>query len=509
MQRSSRFLAAVGSGYAVVFATAFLSFISIPVALAHLGREGLGVAATIILINSFGQVFQFGVGPSMARFVVDCVQAAESGRLASLLKLGLVVGVVQAIVLSLIVWATVSWLSAVFNIPTGFAEQFHSTVTASLLAVAFGFLFSPIQQLLYANQRIDLLNYTSIGTQALSTAVLLMCLVGDLQIYSYAISAWVQVATSAFLAVYFAKTLRILPKLAGQPTDWSILPSLARFSGNVMVASLGLQLIAIAPSLVINRILGAAAMGDWTVGTKLIQLGAQLTGRIPNAAEPTLWEIFARGDRSQCRLRLRHTAQIASSIALLTGATILSINANFVALWSNGKVVWPWTNDLLGAGYIAASAVAATWCMLPGITKRLGRMKYIYPAEGMMILGLLMVPFLVTSLAVVLGGMLTSLILLRLSYGAIRATTDLNESIATLVNALRGTLLFGLAVLPAAVIVRFSLQSNTSWLILMTSALAALFVYLAMAYYIALPPDLRRQSRQLIVSSIKRMRATI
>ena len=507
MERSRRFIAAVGSGYAVVVATALFNLVSVPMALAHLGREGLGVAATILLINSFGQVLQLGVGPSIARFVVDCVHEADRNRLGSLLKLGIVVGLAQTVVLSLIAWSGVGWLSAVFSIPPNFTSQFQSTLTASLLAVAFGFLFVPIHQLLYAGQRIDLVNYISIGTQGLSTATLLLCLSMDLEIHSYAIAVWVQVVAGTILAVYFSRKLGILPKLIGCPTDWSTLPSLARFSGNVMVASLGLQLIAIAPALVINRILGAASMGDWTVGTRLIQLGAQLTARIPNAAEPTLWEIFAKGDKSQCALRLTHTAQIATTIGILTGAVVLAANGNFVNLWSNGKVAWPLINDAMGAGIIIVSSLAATLCMLPGITKRLGQMKYIYPSEGLVILGLLCVPYLVTDLAAVLFAMLTSLVLVRLSYGLSRASNDLNESLLTVINSLRGPILFGLAALPTALLARVVLLDNTSWLVLIACTFTGVVFYAGLAYVISLPQDLKDQMRNFVASAIKSMRS--
>lgn len=508
MERSKRFIAAVGSGYAVVVATAIYSLVSVPMALTYLGREGLGVATTVLLINAFGQVLQFGVGPSLARFVVDCLQEAHPKRLGALLKLGMVVGVAQAAVLSLIALSGVGWLSLVFSIPETFSAQFQSTLTASLLAVAFGFLFVPIHQLLYAGQRIDLVNYISIGTQGLSTAVLLFCLSGNLQIHSYAVAVWVQTISGTVLAVYFSRKLGILPKLGGCPTDWSTLPKLARFSGNVMVASLGLQVIAIAPALVINRILGAASMGDWAVGTRLMQLGAQLTGRIPNAAEPTLWEIFAKGDKSRCAVRLRHTAQIATTIGVLTGAMVLATNGNFVKLWSNTKVSWPMINDAMGACIIIVSALAATLCMLPGITKHLGRMRYIYPAEGLIVLGLLCIPNVVTALDAVLAAMLASMLVVRLSYGVIRAMNDLNESLKTLVKSMSGPILFGLVAFPTALLVRLVLTDNASWLVLVACTLVGLVFNAGLAYTISLPQELKEETRQFIASKFNTMRRT-
>jgi hypothetical protein len=192
----------------------------------------------------------------------------------------------------------------------------------------------------------------------------------------------------------------------------------------------------------------------------------------------------------------------------LTGAVVLAANGNFVNLWSNGKVSWPLINDAVGAGIIIVSALAATLCMLPGITKRLGRMKYIYPAEGLMILGLLCVPYIVTDLAAVLFAMLTSLVVVRLSYGVSRAMNDLKESLTTLVNSLRGPILFGLAALPTALLVRAVLTDNTSWLVLIACTFAGVVFYAGLAYFISLPQDLKDQTRQLVVSKINRMRGT-
>jgi O-antigen/teichoic acid export membrane protein len=437
----------------------------------------------------------------MARFIADCQGGASQSRLGSLLKLGMVIGVVQAIVLALFALLAAGWLSAAFSIPPSFAQQFQSALTGSLLAVALGFVFTPIYQLLYASQRIDLINYVSIGTQALSTGVLVACLLRGFQIHSYALAAWAQTVSATLVVLYLARRLGILPRLAGCPTDWATLPSLARFSGNVMMASFGLQLIAIAPAIVINRLLGAAAMGDWAVGTKLIQLGAQLTCRIPNAAEPTLWELFAKGDKSQCSIRLCQTAQIASTVAILTAATLLSVNGNFVMLWSGSRVWWPWINDAMGAGIIVVSALAATWCMLPGITKKLGRMRYIYPAEGFFILGLLAVPAYVTGLASVLLAMLGSMLLTRSIYGLVRMKSDLDKPIAATLSSLRGPFVLAILVLPLAFGARMLLEGNTSWAALAASAAAGIAIYAGLAYAIAIPKDVKLHLHRFLSST--------
>lgn len=507
MERSRRFISSVGSGYASVVASAILSLVSIPLALSHLGREGFGVASTIIQIGVFSQVLQLGVGPSVARFIVDFKNSHDPTRLGSFIKTALIIGLVQAVVLLALAFLCPPVLAMVFSIPSGYVVQFKFTVLMVLCASAVGLALNPFHQLLYANQRIDLINYTTIASQGLATAALVIGLWHGLLLRSYVLAAWVGSLSAAAMVISYSLWYRLCPPLRGLAPDWGILPSLLRFSGNVMLASIGLQLIAIAPAVVINRLLGAAAMGDWSVGTKLLQLGMQLTNRVSNAAEPTLWDIFARGQKQWCCSRLKQTMQVSAVVASVIGAIVLSLNGNFVFLWSGGRVSWSWVNDLLGACLLFISALAATWCMLPGITKQLGRMRLIYPAEGLLILALLLVPVLVTDAAAVLGGMLASMALVRLSYGAARCKSDLGESVEQLVVSVRRPLLFWLSLLPLAFATRYILAGNTRWPIMILGAVAITLLFGGLAYAFGISASTKSEARGFFSGKLRSPKA--
>jgi len=498
VDRSKRFLSAVGSGYAAVVATSLLAFVSVPIALSYLGREGFGVAATIIQIGAFTQILQFGVGPSVARFIVDYKNAGDADRTGSFVKMVFVISFVQGLLVVAVALMATGWLGAVFEIPDEHLSEFRSVLTLGLLAVAVSFVFNPVQQLLYANQRIDLINYSTIASQACGTAVLVVALMNNFGLLSYAVAGWATTSTGVVFSYIMASKIQALPRMGGLKPDWKALPELVRFSGNVMMATIGLQLIAIAPAIVINRLLGAAAMGDWSVGTKLMQLGLQLTGRVSNAAEPTLWENYAAGQKHSCSERIGLTAQLATLTAGVIGALILSLNGNFVMLWSGGLVAWPWQNDLVSAGLLIAAAMAGTWCMLPGITKRLGSMRFIYPIEGLLILSLLLVPSLVTSLLVILMGMLASLAICRLAYGMARITKDLNQSVRTVAMSITVPVLFWIGMLPIALGVRALLSNNASWIILMIIAAASSIFFIAAAYFLATPERAKIAARELV-----------
>lgn len=411
------------------------------------------------------------------------------------MKIALIIGLVQGLILLALAFAAPPFLATIFRIPSAYLEQFRFVVFMVLCTSALGLALNSFHQLLYANQRIDLINYTAIASQILGTAALVIGLWAGLSLHSYVVAAWVGSFSAAAMAVFWSIRHGLLPSLRGLAPDWAVLPSLLRFSGNVMLASIGLQLIAIAPAVVINRLLGAAAMGDWSVGTKLLQLGMQLTNRVSNAAEPTLWEIYARGQKQRCCFRLQQTTQISAVVAAVIGAFVLALNGNFVFLWTGGRVSWPWVNDLIGACLLFVAAMAATWCMLPGITKQLGRMRFVYPTEGLLIFAMLLVPALVTDAATVLSGMLASMGLCRLSYGAARCRSDLGESVGRLIVSVRRPLLFWAGLLPIAVAVRYIMEENTHWPLMVLGALAVTLFFGGLAYTFGLSESTKLEAR--------------
>lgn len=498
MKRSKRFASAVGSGYASVVALSLFSLISIPIAVHFLGREGFGVAATIVQITAFSQVLQLGVGPSVSRFIVDYRSSADARQFGSFVKTAFAIGAVQGGLLLCIAWSGSEFLSAAFKIPQSFHTSFTQVIFLTLCASAVGLLFNPAQQLLYASQRIDIINYISILAQGIATLVLVAGLVGGQGLVSYAIAAWVGSITNALALVVTTKSLRLMPAMQGLPVDLRILPSLARFSGNVMMVSLGIQLTSIAPAIVINRILGSAAMADWTVGTRLLQLGLQLTTRIPNATEPTLWEIYANQQISWVTVRLKQTLQIAGAVAAVISGVLLSLNGNFVNLWSGARVSWSWQYDFLGAAILLVAALAATWCMLPGITKSLGMIRYVYLGEAVGILSLLAIPSAVTSPAGVLLALLVSMLIVRLSYGIVRAHRDLGQPYSAIgMSALR-PLLTWIAIMPIALAARYLLQDNRDWFALVLWSLASAAACGLLAYAVGIPARTKSELRELL-----------
>jgi O-antigen/teichoic acid export membrane protein len=498
MERSKRFFNAVASGYASVVVLSLLNLVSVPFALWALGREGFGVAATVLQIMAFSQVLQMGVGPSVARFIVDYNCQDDDRRLASFVKTAFFIGLCQGALLLVLALLFTSQLGQLFNIPGDFRVRFEVVVFWCLTSSALSIALNPVQQLLYASQRMDVINYIAIATQTSGTAVLVVLFWLGHGLFSYVVCAWVVTLSGAALAWVWCGRLGLMPSLRGAPLDLAAIVPLGRFSASVMMISLGLQVIAIAPAVVINRLLGVGAMGDWSIGTKLLQLGQQLVGRISNAAEPTLWDIYSRGDKARCRARLVQTSWLAATMGTFLGALLVSLNGNFVRLWSGGLVSWPMVNDLLGAALLWVTAFSATWSMLPGITKRLRNARFVPVLEGLLVLALLIAPSVTTRLAVVLAGMLASMVFVRFAYGALRMVRDLDETPATLLRLIFRPFAFWVAAMLVALAVRSSVGDNSAWLVLIFWGALCCAVYAVMAYLLALTSAMKYELLRVI-----------
>jgi hypothetical protein len=128
-------------------------------------------------------------------------------------------------------------------------------------------------------------------------------------------------------------------------------------------------------------------------------------------------------------------------------------------------------------------------------------MRYIYPAEGFFILGLLAVPAYVTSLASVLLAMLGSMLLTRSIYGLVRMKSDLDKPIAATLSSLRGPFVLAIVVLPLAFGARMLLEGNTSWAALAASSAAGIAIYAGLAYAIAIPKDVKLHLHRFLSST--------
>lgn len=426
MTRTRRFADAIWSGYALTAITSVLNLITIPIALAVLGKEAFGLWSAVLQVTTLAAVFDMGLGPSLARFVTDYKDQPEKGEYGQFVKSVLVVGWLQTALFGIASAVAVPLLPGMMSIPAEQARLFKLLVAVQLGTTALGFPLRVFSQLLYANQLLATLNSLAILGTSLYAIVLVVGLHSGMGIYSYLAASWASFLIIQISTVVLAYRRGLVPEFRNAPVSFRILKPLASFSSQVLLIVVGLQLIAFAPTLLITRKLGLAALADWTVGTRLAMLGWQLVTRITGSSEPIFWEMFSRGEVARLRSRLLDLGRLAGSMAALLGGGVVAVNAPFVALWTQSRVQWWSGADVLLFLWIVVFAAASVFNMVPGITKRVGSMKYVYVLEGLAMVALAYMPFPPIrrewQVAMVL---VAAVAVFRFPYGVARACKDL------------------------------------------------------------------------------------
>jgi O-antigen/teichoic acid export membrane protein len=262
-----------------------------------------------------------------------------------------------------------------------------------------------------------------------NASVLLLGLWRGWGVLSYAAGAWSGFVVQQVCIATLLRRTGFVPRLGGAVFSWRLLKPLAAFAGNVFFISLGTQMIAMAPTVLISRgQLGLQALSDWTVGTRLFGLGQQLVQRVPVASEAAFWEMQVRQEFDRLRERFGTVARMGAVVASFIGGGLVAVNRTFVELWSKGQVSWTLELDCLCAFWLLAVTLSVTWNMVPGIVKRLGAMKYFYFGEGCLVMTPGWLAVRLPHLQWIPGILIFSICACRIVHGATRVCNDLGVS---------------------------------------------------------------------------------
>ena len=503
MTRSRNFFHGVWSGYVTTIVVSAISLLTIPIALSVLGKTTFALWSAVLQVTNFTNILDLGLGASLGRFIIDYKDHHDRKAYSQFLKSVFFLGALQGLLFALCALLMMPYLPALMGIPPDKSAQFKVLLILQSGVIALGFPLRPLGQLLHANQQFAWFNSANSVAALVNGALLLLGLRAGWGVYAYVVATW-----AAFVVVqlgygFCVAKNRLLPPLLGARVSLKSLKPLAVFSSNVFVIGLGLKLIDFAPTLLITRKLGIQALADWTVGTRLVLFVSQLIFRIHNSSEPIFWEMFARKEFPRLRQRLLDLVIISGLAAALFGAGIVAINPPFIRYWTSNRVQWQTSADVVLVVWVAALTASAIFNTIPGTTKRLGAMKYVYVFEGLLVVSLAFLPVLHWHFHwQVALAMLICVAGFRLPYGMWRTWKDLQIPALVLLN----TLARCGAVLLTLLAIALALRGATASLkplaqVGINGALYGL-LSLAVVFFLGLPPELKQRARQIFRSWI-------
>jgi O-antigen/teichoic acid export membrane protein len=502
MKRAKNFFHGIWSGYVAVGVASLLNLLTVPIALAILGKSAFGLWSAVMQLTTFTNIFDLGLGPSLARLITDYKDHKEPKAYSVFLKSIFFIGLFQALFFSVAALGLIGYIPSLMNIPAEDSQLFQKLVLLQLATVALTFPLRPFGQLLYGHQQIAWINACATVATIVNACVFLLGLHLGWGLYSCVVAAWAAFLTQQAGTIYYVFKLRLLPRLSGATISLKSLKPLTALAGNVFVIVIGLQLISFAPTLLVSRKLGLQALADWTVGTKLVLFVWQLVQRTSNSSEPIFWEMFTRQEVQLLRQRLLDVTMLVAMVSAVLGAGLVAVNAPFVGFWTSQRVHWQTASDVVMAVWATVSIGAVVFNMVPGMTKQLGAMKFVYVFEGALVAGLAYVPAfpLKTAWQVALV-LLLGVSIFRLPYGLYRAWRDLRFPAGVLSGVIARVASVALLLLAIALLLRKATSSLTPLMQIAINALVYGLIALPVAYGLGLPLE----PRQRIVHTLQRV----
>ena len=383
MSRLKNFSRNVTTSYLQLGVNVVYSLVSVPLILHWLSKSEFGLWAVLVQLMSYIGLVDLGINQAIARFLVDHKDRRGEGEYGALVKTSALVSSIQGLIVLAVVTLGSPLLAAMMKIPAEYQKTFVDLMRIQGLIAAFTFCTNPLGIMLYAHQRMDIVNRVSIFGMMASLGLLVLFLVEACGIYSFIYANAITAAISPVYLFWQCRRLGFLPH-AGEwgNVSWRQFKEVFLYGKDVFMMNVGIQLITASQVIIVSYVLGLEAAAAWTVGTRVFLLMRQLVFQPINAASAGLCEMLTRNETEWLRHRFKNLVVLTASLGAYLGVAFALCNSLFVNVWTDGKITWLPLNDVLLGLWIFIASIQTTHTSFLFITKQIGGMRYVYFVEG-------------------------------------------------------------------------------------------------------------------------------
>jgi O-antigen/teichoic acid export membrane protein len=495
--RAKRFTAGLFTGYtALVVNIAYTAF-SVPLALHYLGKEQFGLWALALQVSGYLGLLDLGISSAFTRFLVDHKDDVNGGTYGSLLLTSGIFFALQGGVIA-IAGAAFSFVApALFHIPTALASDFRWVLVIITSLSGFTIATRSLGGPLWAFQRMDITNLLAILTLVVSYGGLWMGFRAGYGVYSLAYAGIPTAILSPVIICIICSRNGYYPARGfwGRP-KWGLFRKLFSFGKDVLLMSVGSQLVNASQIMILSRLAGLDAAATFSVGTKFYTMGQQFVGKVLENSAPALTEIFVRGDRIRFNERFWNVVSVTAFLATIGATGLMMGNQTLVSLWTSGVIHWSLGADVILAALLIVTSISRCFVGIFGMVGDLRPVRYIFFLEGCLFI-LLALPA-VRHFGVI--GVLAASLVAHLSVTMViscRVVSTWLDSMRPLVHLVRSALVITLLVLTIAVVINFF---HPSFLLVMPLSLL-IILSVSVAVWIMILPQKIRQDITLLIKN--------
>jgi O-antigen/teichoic acid export membrane protein len=236
--------------------------------------------------------------------------------------------------------------------------------------------------------------------------------------------------------------------------QWGLFKKLFSFGKDVLMMSIGSQLVNASQIMILSRLAGLDAAATFSVGTKFYAMGQQFVGKVLDNSAPALTEIFVRGDRVRFNERFWNVVSVTAFLATIGATGLVMGNQILISLWTSGVIHWSLGADVILAALLIVTSLSRCFVGIFGMVGDLRPVRYIYFLEGCVFILLALPAVRHFGVTGVLAASLVAHLAVTMVISGRVASTWL-DSMRPLVQITYSTIVITLVVLAVAVATKF------------------------------------------------------
>jgi O-antigen/teichoic acid export membrane protein len=328
----SRVARNAAASYFAFVSIAACGLLSIPLAVAYLDKEQIGLWAVVNSILSYLVWMDLGVGSATGRKMADAISARDQQEIDKWWTATRAVLVLQGVILALVGLACIPVFIGVFNIGSSMRSQAVELIAGAVLLTALTMPLRGMPGLLTAQQRFHWIPLSQGVSPWLQLAVFFLMLRGGWGIRSYLFSmAAVQLSTWIYFRILI-HTSEQVPRWNRRGLEITRFRSLFGFSLQISVVEIVDAVLNSLPVLLLSRFAGLSAVPLYTFTGKASVLVTSLVRRTYHAFYPQMMRLHVDGKKEVFRRKHDIIGRLMLAIGLVAATAVLLLNRTIVEL---------------------------------------------------------------------------------------------------------------------------------------------------------------------------------
>jgi O-antigen/teichoic acid export membrane protein len=314
--------------------SAVTAFVVSPFIIRALGGSSYGLLSMAGELTAQFALFDLGIRGAVSFFVAQALAREDKEGVERVLRSAIAVLSTLGTVAAAVAVPLVIWLPSWFKLDGITAGPARFTVGILLFAFVVSFPVSIYSALFAGMRRHDLVNAIAIANSVVTTALIVIALLGWGNLTAVAGAQAIGVLLRWPMQAYVYRRVKLGVTFWPPRFEPSTVRSLFTYGGTNLALNLATMVTLQADLVVIGKVAGAAAAGLYQIGRYLGVHMYTLTGAITMTLASNFTHHQTQGDQKSAQELFLSASRAVSSIACLIAGLIFVYGEPFIGLWA-------------------------------------------------------------------------------------------------------------------------------------------------------------------------------